>query len=131
MKISIITTTMAAIALAGFLAVQNSATSEVMDQRFGEDAPVIIDPDDVPDFDPAIAAADIIGTVLEVGPSTLVVEGEDALSTTVAVPGTAEVTRNGKAVELSAIQPGDYVRIDASVRNGVLTATRVAAEKLR
>lgn len=131
MKLSMIATTIGALALAGFLATQKPATSEMLDQQLAEGVPAIVDPDDVPDFDPAMTPANIVGTVLEVGPSTLVVENEDSMAATVAVPATAEVTRNGKTVKLSAVQPGDYVRIDASIKNGVLTATRVAAQKLR
>ena len=123
----------AASAYAGFLVAQNSASSGIMDQRFREDAPAIVDPDDVSDFDPAGVPADVGGTVLDVGPSTLVVEDKGSLpaTVTVTVPGTAEVTRNGNAVKLSAVQPGDYVLINAAIKNSVLTANRVAAHKLR
>lgn len=121
----------AAPAYAGFLVAQNSANPEIMVQRFGEDVPAIVDPDDVPDFDSTVEPADVVGTVLDVGPSTLVVRAKRSLSATVAVPLAADVTRNGKAVLLSAIQPGDYVRIDAVINNDVLTAIRVAAHKLR
>jgi len=131
MKLSMIAATIGAVALAGFLATQKPATSEMVDQQLAGGVPAIVDPDDVPSPDPAVAPATIVGTVLEVGPSTLVVENEDSMAATVAVPGTAEVTRNGKTVKLSAIQPGDYVRIDASLKNDVLTASRVAAQKLR
>ncbi|NQV27888.1 MAG: hypothetical protein HQ518_26355 [Rhodopirellula sp.] len=131
MKTLMITATIGAVALAGYLATQQSASYEMMDQQFAEVAPAIVNPDDVLGFNPAVGAPDIVGTVLEVGTSALVVENEDAMAATVAVPATAEVTRNGKTVKLSAIRPGDYVRIDASIKNGVLTATRVAAQKLR
>ena len=71
------------------------------------------------------------GPVLEVAASALVIDGAGLTPVMVAVPGTAEITRDGEHVELSAIIPGDHAKVDAVLENGVLTARVVKATKLR
>lgn len=137
MKISIITILGGAV-LAGALAFHGSTSSEIAEPKVVAAGPVaagpmIVEPDDVPGTDSEqdrIVA--VTGTVVDVGLASLMIEDDGLAPVHVAVPATAEITRDGKEVELSEVIPGDFARVDAVVdNNGKLSARTVAAKKLR
>lgn len=137
MNRSIISVTGGAILL-GAIAVHNSSSANQADGRLSGVRPVVaasgvVDPDDVPGTDSEkerIVA--VTGTIVDVGVTSLLIEDDGAAPVSVAVPSSAEITRNGKKVSLSEILPGDFARVDAIVDNqGRLTARVVAARKLR
>lgn len=132
MKISIITIIGGAVVV-GILAMRSPVSSEVTDERFAADTPPIVDPDDVPDFDPAVElahAVEVSGRVLDVGSASIVINEAETKPVTIAVPATAEITRDGRKAELSDIIPGDLADVDAVREDGKLTATVVRAHKL-
>lgn len=132
MKISIITLTGGAV-LAGILAVSTSDAVEDINRDSEANSPVSVDPDDVPGSDPADEVAQLIevsGTVLNVGAATIVINGEGITPVAIAVPATADITRDGKPAKLSEILPGDLANVDALRANGQLSATVVEAYKL-
>lgn len=132
MKISIISILSGAV-LVGALALHDSTPSEIAESKVVAAGPMIVEPDDVPGTDSEqdrIVA--VTGTVVDVGLASLMIEGDGLAPIHVAVPATAEITRDGKDVELSEVIPGDFARVDAVVaNNGKLSARTVAAKKLR
>ncbi len=132
MKNSVITI-MGGAAVAGILAMRTPASSEITDQRFAVNTPAIVDPDDIPDFDPAVELAQTIkvsGTVLDVGAASIVINRAGITPVTMAVSPNATITRDGQKAELSDIIPGDLADVDAVRENGKLTATTVDVHKL-
>lgn len=132
MKISIISILGGAV-LVGALAIHGSTSSKFTKTNVVTAGSIIVEPDDVPGTDSEhgrIVA--VTGTVVSVGLASLMINDDGLAPVHVAVPATAEITRDGKDVELSEVIPGDFAGVDAVVdNNGKLTARTVAAKKLR
>jgi hypothetical protein len=78
---------------------------------------------------PALAADEIHeGKVTAVGDGKItVLDNRDDDNDTFVVTAETKIIRNGKPVKLSDVQPGDKVRVTATLRDGALVAKEIAA----